>query len=210
MMCGGCLPRGPPAGWSSCCCARRSATGWVAPVRMIDALLPKAPASRAASSAVVVASQTPCAAPVHVRPWCCAQCHVGSRGNALSSVLLIAKLVVQGSTVCALPQVYSLMVTPGQHANPLRRLWHELADRGEGLRSHWCASPALRLLHYQRCSVVGQAAELMGRYQNIMLVWSSLLSSWVLSAILSLGFCNCGLAHDEVSRGSSVCLVVRC
>jgi hypothetical protein len=44
-----------------------------------------------------------------------------------------------------LPQVYSLMVTPGQHANPLRRLWHELADRGEGLRSHWCAIAALQL-----------------------------------------------------------------
>jgi hypothetical protein len=53
--------------------------------------------------------------------------------------------VVQGLMVLALPQVYSLMVTSGQHANPLRRLWHELADRGEGLRSHWCAQRSLDL-----------------------------------------------------------------
>ena len=46
---------------------------------------------------------------------------------------------VRGPTLL---QVYSLMVTPGQHANPLRRLWHELADWGVGLRSHWCARPA--------------------------------------------------------------------
>jgi hypothetical protein len=40
-------------------------------------------------------------------------------------------------------QVYGLVVRPGQHANPLRQLWHELADRGEGLRSHWCSYPTL-------------------------------------------------------------------
>jgi hypothetical protein len=44
-------------------------------------------------------------------------------------------------------RVYSLMVTPGQHANPLRRLWHELADRGEGLRSHWAHNRVFGAAH---------------------------------------------------------------
>jgi hypothetical protein len=48
-------------------------------------------------------------------------------------------------SLCVL-QVYGLLVRPGQHATPLRQLWHELADRGEGLRSHWCTCPALQML----------------------------------------------------------------
>lgn len=47
-------------------------------------------------------------------------------------------------------QVYGLVVRPGQHTNPLRRLWHELADRGGGLRSHWARGKVFGAQHPMR------------------------------------------------------------
>ena len=77
-------------------------------------------------------------------PGAVCSARAGGAAYALLGSLLILLHVMQYQPRGPGPvrlQVYSLMVTPGQHANPLRRLWHELADRGEGLRSHWCARP---------------------------------------------------------------------
>lgn len=141
MTCGACLLRGLPAGWSSCCCVQRSATGWVAPIMMIDARCEST--SQAGLLAVQLFWRHN--SPVPLLFTCIPGAVRGAMSDfeAVLCQVCYLMVVVQASMALALLQVYSLIVTPGQHANPLRRLWHELADRGEGLRSHWCVQPSL-------------------------------------------------------------------